>query len=80
MKQAVQIEKAFHSLYAASDKFNQKNKVFMEEHGYVNCAFGLQLRTPIVAQCVLDNSKTPYEAQAEVRSATMRLLNHGECY
>ncbi len=69
MKQAIQIEKAFHSLYAESDKFNNKNKVFMEKHGYVNCAFGLQLRTPIVAQCVLDNSKTPYEAQAEVRSA-----------
>ena len=69
MEQAIQIEKAFHSLYAESDKFNNKNKVFMEKHGYVNCAFGLQLRTPIVAQCVLDNSKTPYEAQAEVRSA-----------
>ena len=69
MEKAVQIEKAFHSLYAESDKFNNKNRLFMEKHGYVNCAFGLQLKTPIVAQCVLDNSKTPHEAHAEVRSA-----------
>ena len=69
MEQAIQIEQAFHSLYKESDKFNNKNKIFMEKHGYVNCAFGLKLRTPIVAQCILDNSKTPYEAQAEVRSA-----------
>ena len=69
MKKAIQTEKAFHSLYAESDKFNNKNRLFMEKHGYVNCAFGLQLKTPIVAQCVLDNSKTPHEAHAEVRIA-----------
>ena len=48
MEKAVQIEKAFHSLYAESDKFNNKNRLFMEKHGYVECAFGLKLRTPII--------------------------------
>lgn len=67
--QAIAIEKAFHELYAVSVKFNEKNKKFMEEHGYVDCAFGLKLRTPIISQCILGNSRTPYEADAEARSA-----------
>ena len=69
MKEAEQIEKSFHELYAKSDEFNDSNKEFMEKHGYVECAFGLKLNTPIVKQCVLGNSKTPYAAEAEVRSA-----------
>ncbi len=63
------IEKAFHELYAVSDEFNEKNRQFMEQHGYIECAFGLKLRTPIIAQCVMGNSKTPYEADKEARSA-----------
>ena len=69
MDQAIKIEKAFHELYKVSQEFNEKNKQFMEEHGYVECAFGLKLRTPIISQCVLGNSKTPREADKEARSA-----------
>ena len=69
MEQATKIEKAFHELYKVSQEFNEKNKQFMEEHGYVECAFGLKLRTPIISQCVLGNSKTPHEADKEARSA-----------
>ena len=69
VKQAHEIEDAFNDLYKVSGDFANKNKQFMEEHGYVECAFGLKLRTPIVSRCVLGNSKTPYEAEAEVRSA-----------
>jgi len=69
MDQAIKIEKAFHKLYKVSQEFNEHNKRFMEEHGYVECAFGLKLRTPIISQCVLGNSKTPHEADKEARSA-----------
>ena len=69
MDQAIKIEEAFHELYKVSGKFNEKNKQFMEKHGYVECAFGLKLRTPIISQCVLGNSRTPYEADKEARSA-----------
>jgi len=69
MDQATKIEKAFHELYKVSGEFNEKNKQFMEQHGYVECAFGLKLRTPIISQCVLGNSKTPHEADKEARSA-----------
>ena len=40
MDQAIQIEKAFHTLYKVSQEFNEQNKQFMEQHGYVECAFG----------------------------------------
>ena len=69
MELAKQIEEAFHELYKVSGDFNKDNEKFMEKHGYVKCAFGLKLKTPIISQCVLGNSKTPYEAKAEVRSA-----------
>jgi len=69
MEEAVLIEEAFHDLYKVSDEFNEQNKEFAEKHGYVECAFGLKLKTPILRQCVLGNSKTPYAATAEVRSA-----------
>ena len=69
MDQAIKIEKAFHELYKVSQEFNEKNKQFMEEHGYVECAFGLKLRTPIISQCILGNSRTPHEADKEARSA-----------
>lgn len=69
MDQAEKIEAAFHDLYKVSDEFNEYNKKYAEQHGYVECAFGLKLRTPIIRQCVLDNSRTPYAATAEVRSA-----------
>ena len=69
MDQAIKIEQAFHELYKVSGEFNARNKEFMEKHGYVECAFGLKLRTPIISQCILGNSKTPHEADKEARSA-----------
>jgi DNA polymerase I len=68
-KQAEQVEEAYHELYQVSGEFNDRNKDYMVEHGYVECAFGLKLRTPIIAKTILGTSKTPYEAEAEVRSA-----------
>lgn len=37
--------------------------------GYVTVAFGLRVRTPLLAQVVRGNSKTPFEAEAEGRTA-----------
>ena len=69
MDQAKKIEQAYLNLYKVSGEFNTKNVKFMEQHGYVECAFGLKLRTPIISRCILGTSKTPYEAEAEARSA-----------
>tara|TARA_R110002020_G_scaffold94362_2_gene227166 strand:- start:981 stop:3395 length:2415 start_codon:yes stop_codon:yes gene_type:complete len=67
--QAKQIYDAFHELYKVSGDFNDQNRKFMEEHGYVECAFGLKLQTPIITKCIMGNSITPYEADKEARSA-----------
>lgn len=69
MHQAEQIEKSFHELYVVSGEFNKNNRKLMEKNGYVECAFGLKLRTPIITKCVMGNSSTPYEADKEARSA-----------
>lgn len=37
--------------------------------GYITAAFGLRVRTPLLHQVIRGTRKTPYEAQAEGRSA-----------
>lgn len=37
--------------------------------GYVTVAFGLRVRTPLLAQVIRGTSKTPHEAEAEGRTA-----------
>lgn len=67
--QAKQIEKNYHDLYQASDKWVQDRLYNATRDGYVTGAFGLRLRTPILQQTILNTRKTPYEAKAEGRTA-----------
>jgi DNA polymerase I len=69
MSEAIEIEDSYHELYAVSDEFAEKNKVFAIKHGYMECAFGLRIKTPIISKSIMNNQKTPYAATAEVRSA-----------
>lgn len=67
--EAQRIEQNFKKLYKVSidwvnAKLNQAGKA-----GYVTAAFGLRVRTPLLEQVIRGNSKTPYEAEAEGRSA-----------
>src|SRR5690606_32422732 len=52
------------SVQWVQDKLNQAAK-----DGYITVAFGLRLRTPVLAQVVRGLSVTPYEAEAEGRTA-----------
>ena len=66
---AKQIESKYHELYKASDewiadKLNQASKC-----GYITAAFGLRVRTPLLHQVIRGNRKTPFEAEAEGRTA-----------
>lgn len=68
-EKAQRIEQRFLELYAESvswvqDKLNQASK-----DGYVTVAFGLRVRTPLLHQVIRGNSKTPFEAEAEGRTA-----------
>jgi len=63
------IETRYHEMYQVSDKWvadklNQACKL-----GYVTIAFGLRLRTPLMAQTIRGTRKTPFQAEAEGRTA-----------
>lgn len=68
-EKAQTIETRYKELYKVSidwvqDKLDQASK-----DGYVTAAFGLRVRTPLLAQVVRGTSKTPHEAEAEGRTA-----------
>lgn len=66
---AKQIEKNYHDLYVVSDKWVAARIEQASKDGYIEIAFGLRLRTPLLKQVVLGTSKTPKEAAAEGRTA-----------
>lgn len=68
-EEAKMIEARYHEMYKVSDKWVQSKLDQAAKDGYVTLAFGLRLRTPLLAQVVRGNSKTPYEADAEGRTA-----------
>lgn len=67
--EAKAIEAKYHVLYVVSDQWVQKKLDQAAKDGYITGAFGLRIRTPLLAQVIRGNSKTPHEAEAEGRSA-----------
>ena len=68
-QKAQTIEAKYHELYKVSDQWVADRIAEASQQGYVKIAFGLRLRTPILAQTVRGTSRTPYEAEAEARTA-----------
>ena len=66
---AKQIEHNYHVLYAHSDKWVSDHLDVATQIGYITAAFGLRVRTPLLHQVIRNTSRTPYEAQAEGRTA-----------
>lgn len=66
---AKKIEVSYHELYVVSDQWVADKLDEASRVGYVTVAFGLRLRTPLLKQVVRGNSKTPFEAEAEGRTA-----------
>lgn len=62
-------EKRYHDLYVVSDRWVQTKLDEAAKTGYVTAAFGLRVRTPLLAQVLRGTCKTPYEAEAEGRTA-----------
>lgn len=63
------IEEKYHELYVVSDEWVQNKLMEASKTGYVEVAFGLKLRTPLLERVILNSRKTPYEAKAEGRTA-----------
>lgn len=69
MEKAKMVEDRFNQLYKVSVDWVAGKIKQASVDGYVTGAFGLRLRTPIIAQTVLGARATPYEAEAEARTA-----------
>ena len=63
------IEARYHELYQESDAWVASKLDQASKDGYITAAFGLRLRTPLLHQVIRKNSRTPYEAEAEGRTA-----------
>ena len=69
-KEAAQaIEANYHALYKESDDYIQARLHQAAKDGYVEVAFGLRVRTPLLKQVMFGSSGMPYEAAAEGRTA-----------
>ncbi|WP_269519518.1 DNA polymerase [Alteromonas sp. BMJM2] len=68
-EEAIGIETNYHNLYQWSDDWVQDKISRAAIDGYVTVAFGLRVRTPVIKQSLMGNSRTPYEAKAEGRTA-----------
>ncbi len=63
-KKAKEIEENYHKLYSGLKEFADSNVYFARENGYVNCAFGLKVRTPLLATGIASSA-----SEQEGRSA-----------
>lgn len=82
---AKRIETAYHDLYKVSDIWVKNKLEQAAKDGYITCAFGLRLRTPLLHQSLLGKKVTPTEVAAEGRTAgnalgqSWCLLNNRAC-
>lgn len=67
--EARQIDNEYHKLYSVSDEWVKQRIDQACNDGYVELAFGLRLRTPLLSQIVVDTSTIPYEAKKEGKTA-----------
>lgn len=67
-EEAQKIETNFHKLYAVSGEWVKAKIDQATKDGYGTGAFGLRIRTPLLAKSVLGSKRTLREAEAEGRS------------
>ena len=68
IEEATSIVANYKQLYKHSDDYKQMRLNEVAKIGYATVAFGLRVRTPILAKSILGNKKTPKEAESEARS------------
>jgi DNA polymerase-1 len=60
---------AYHDMYKVSDEWVQEHIKEAQQTGYVELAFGLRLRTPILPKVVLESDSVPFQAHKETKTA-----------
>lgn len=73
------IEARYHELYKASDDWVKEKLARAAVEGYVTLAFGLKLRTPLLARTINGLSVTPRQALQEARTAGNALSGQSYC-
>lgn len=68
LEEAKAIVANYKDLYKESEEYTTGRIAQAAEDGYVQVAFGLRIRTPVLAKSILGNSKTPNLATAEART------------
>jgi len=68
-KKAQQIENNYLKLYERSGIWTEEQIQFASDNGYVECAFGLRLRTPLLYKTLRTKRNNLYMAEKEGRSA-----------
>lgn len=66
---AKSIEAKYHELYKVSDKYVYDRIEEAQKTGYVLCAFGLKLRTPLLKTSLMEGKNALKETKAEARTA-----------
>lgn len=67
--EAKAIEANYHEMYKVSDAWVKAKIDKASKDGYVTTAFGLRVRTPTLKMSLMNTRITPYEAEAEARTA-----------
>ena len=68
-EEAKKIENNYHVMYEVSDRWLDAKLNQASKDGYVTLAFGLRLRTPILAKTLMNSTYKSSEASAEGRTA-----------
>lgn len=83
---AKRIEAGFREMYKVSESWVDEKIKFASIHGYVDLAFGLRLRAPLLKQVIWGGSRVPTAASAEARTLgnavsgqSYGLLNNRAC-
>ena len=66
--EAERIENNYHDLYQVSTEWVNQRLDEASQKGYVDVAFGLRVRTPLLAQTLRNKPHTPYQALSEGRT------------
>lgn len=68
-EKAKKVEANYHDLYKVSDEYVAERLRRACRDGYVEVAFGLRVRTPLLAKTIWDSPKVPAASKAEGRTA-----------
>lgn len=67
--EAKAIEERYHELYEVADRWVMDQLEQANKTGFVELAFGLRLRTPILQKVIFNSRSMPYQAHQEMKTA-----------